>query len=110
MNDIEFEIDPIEKFEYEYNDVILNFYYDLKNRIPYLLGKMNFSDLMSFIIELKFKTKYQTKYLKSNITFEQEFNDEIKSLLYVVNTFLTNRYLRIYVHYDDWLNFCYTFS
>jgi hypothetical protein len=106
MNEIDkIEIDPIDQFEYKYNDAILDFYYDLKNRIPYLLGKMNFSDLMSFIIELKFKTKYQTKYLKSTIVFDQEFNDEINSLLYVIN-----KQLHFNIRHDKWVDFCYTFS
>ena len=93
--DINLEIDlEIDKFISFESDNILNIYYDIKNRIPYFLDKLTFSEFLHFIIYLKFShlkfnilniSKQQMSLYKS---FVLEFESEINNLLYIINLYI----------------------
>lgn len=93
--DINLELDlEIDKFISFESDNILNIYYDIKNRIPYFLDKLTFSEFLHFIIYLKFShfkynilknSKQQMSLYKS---FISEFESEINNLLYVINLYI----------------------
>lgn len=101
---------PIDLFEHTYSNDILEFYYDLKDRIPYFITNMQFSHLMNFIINAKFNLQNKHNSYKANfslILFEEEYNLEIKNLLYVLNNFLNSFFKKFTINYNDWLFFCY---
>lgn len=109
----EFAEDQIDLFEKKYTYIILEFYYDLKDRIPYFITKMQFFNLLNIITSAKFTLCVQNKKTinaQCLTLFEEKYYDEIKNLLYVINNFLSCNFKNCCIDYNDWLEFCYTFT
>ena len=107
----EFQENEIDAFIFKETDYIMDLYYDIKDRIPYFLDKLQFSDLLHFIIDLKFSLYNNNKrYDNKNLTyFEHEYTQEINGILYVINNYLY-KYKKLQVNYDTFLLFSYDFT
>jgi hypothetical protein len=110
-NHEDFEESEIDKFIFKETDYIMDIYYDLKDRIPYFLDKLHFSDLLHFIIDIKFNLyKNKTIYNQKHINyFEDEYAQEIHCILYVLNNYLL-KYKKFQIDYETFLLFSYNFT
>lgn len=118
--DTEFETtisDSIELFKNFYYDIILDFYYDFKNRVPYFLDKMSFDDLLSLIVCVKFKQPLNFYDINHDILyFKNDYIDEINGLFDVMNTFIRtcNKKIKFScktgINLKDWDRFSYEFT
>lgn len=107
----DFEENEIDKFIYYESDYIMDLYYDLKDRLPYFLDKLTFSNLLHFIIDLKFGIyKNNKRYNQHTLDyFENEYQQEIQGMLYVINNYL-HKYKKFQITYDVFLLFSYDFT
>jgi hypothetical protein len=91
LNDIN---SAINKFISSETDNIMNIYYDIKDRIPYFLDKLKFSDFLQFIIHLIFLQnlseflKISNQKMSLYDSFISEYNSEINNLLYIINLYI----------------------
>ena len=117
-NDNEYSLDyneyrenPIDKFIFDETDYILDLYYDLRDRLPYFLDKLKFSDLLHFIINIKFNLKYNCKRYNPDklYYFESEYSTELTTFLYVINNYM-KKYKNFIISYDIFLIFAYQFT
>ena len=117
-NDNEYSLDyneyrenPIDKFIFDETDYIMDLYYDLRDRLPYFLDKLKFSDLLHFIINIKFNLKYNCKRYNPDklYYFESEYSTELTTFLYVINNYM-KKYKNFIINYDIFLIFAYQFT
>jgi hypothetical protein len=117
-NDNEYSLDyneyrenPIDKFIFDETDYIMDLYYDLRDRLPYFLDKLKFSDLLHFIINIKFNLKYNCKRYNPDklYYFESEYSTELTTFLYVINNYM-KKYKNFIISYDIFLIFAYQFT
>lgn len=96
---------PIDSFITNETDNIIDLFYDLEYRFPYMFNNMRSSDLMCFIIDNIFQLPINQKY-HYNISsyFEQEYNNEINIALMLINNYLL-KFKNCNIQYDDWLDF-----
>lgn len=106
-----YEETEIDIFIYKETDYIMDIYYDLKDRIPYFLDKLQFSDLLHFIIDIKFnRYKNNKRYNQRHLEyFEQEYKQEIDGILYAMNNSLLI-YKKLQIGYNEFLLFSYNFT
>jgi hypothetical protein len=84
----------IDKFISYETDNIMNIYYNIKDRIPYFLDKLKFSDFLQFIICLRFSQnlreflKISKQKMSVYDSFISEYNSEINNLLYIINLYI----------------------
>lgn len=107
----EFQENEIDKFIFNESDYIMDVYYDLKDRIPYFLDKLGFSDLLHFIVDIKFNMYKNThRYNQQQLDyFEHEYKQEVDGILYVLNNYLC-KYKKLQIDYNTFLLFSYRFT
>lgn len=107
----EFQENEIDKFIFNESDYIMDVYYDLKDRIPYFIDQLGFSDLLHFIIDIKFNMyRDNHNYHQPQLDyFEHEYKKEIDSILYVLNNYL-RKYNKLQINYNTFLLFSYRFT
>lgn len=112
-NSLDYYENPIDKFMFYETDYIMYLYYDLRNRLPYFLDKLHFSDLLHFIIDIKYNLNYNYNYKPYNSNklyyFEAEYNTELEAYLYVINNYM-KKYKKFTIGYDDFLLFAHEFT
>lgn len=70
----EFYENEIDKFIFNETDYLMDLYYDLKDRIPYFLDKLNFSNFIDFISKIKFNIYQPTYNFKTLHVSETDIN------------------------------------
>ncbi len=107
----EYRETPTDKFTFDETDYIMDLYYDLRDRLPYFLDKLKFSDLLHFIINIKFNLKYNCKRYNPYklYYFESEYSTELTTFLYVINNYM-KKYKNFIINYDILLIFAYEFT
>ena len=109
--------------EYIYNEINMfhsdefDNVYDLKchliDRFYYFLDKMNASDLLSFITDLKFNLNSEKRNRKQitpiMCNFINDNNNELNVSLSIVNNYLL-RFKTLKINKDDWTDFCYKYT
>ena len=111
LDDNEYRETPTDKFTFDETDYIMDLYYDLRDRLPYFLDKLKFSDLLHFIINIKFNLKYNCKRYNPDklYYFESEYSTELTTFLYVINNYM-KKYKNFIISYDIFLIFAYQFT
>jgi hypothetical protein len=101
----------IDKFIFYETDYIMDLYYDLRDRLPYFLDKLHFTDLLDFIIDIKFNLSYNYKSYNPGTLdyFESEYSTELIACLYVINNYM-KKYKKFTIGYDIFLLFAYEFT
>jgi hypothetical protein len=119
------KIDPIDLFITNETDNIIDLYYDMENRFPYILNNMGSANLTCFIIDTIFElprntnqrflypftSKFQnkTQYSTNHILFQKEYKNEINVGLMLINNYLY-KFKNCSIDYNDWLEFIYHFN
>lgn len=91
----------IEEFISNHSHNIIDLCFDLKNRFPYFLDKLNSADLLIFILD-----SYFTISDKSNLNskFIQEYENEIYTTLNIIKSSFYK------IKERQWLEFCFTYT
>ena len=101
------DMDQEENFELYYTDIILNLYYDIQHRFPYFLDRMRFHNVMTLLIDCKFKKNVLKKNVYQDnihlLNFEKYYFTEID----VTFECLNNKIKNLNIDYLCWLEFCF---
>jgi hypothetical protein len=110
-NDNDYKENIIDKFMFDESDYIMDLYYDLRDRLPYFLDKLQFADLLDFIVDIKYNLRYNCKpYTADKLNyFESEYSTELETCLYVINNYM-KKYKKFTIRYDIFLIFASEFT
>lgn len=103
--------DPVDVFMFNQTNNLMDLYYDLRNRLPYFLDKLEFSDLLHFItdINLDLKHHYKPHNPHKLYHFESEYNRELTTCLYIINNHMAI-YKKTTIEPDIFLLFAFKFT
>lgn len=97
-------IDYIEQYMLNCNDEIIDLYYDLKSRFPYMFGDSSIIIHDIIMEQLHYHTnKYKIIYTNK---FYDDYYDEISVSLNVINNYLKRNKIPL-IQISKWANLCY---